>query len=55
MCKSGIADFVITEDSDLLAFGVQWCFFKLDWNGNGIEIDLRDLRKNVDLTFDDFD
>jgi exonuclease 1 len=55
LCKSGIADIVITEDSDLIAFGVQRVFFKFDWNGNGVEIDLRDLKKNVDMTFDDFD
>ena len=26
-------DAVITEDSDLLAFGVKVCFFKMDKNG----------------------
>jgi hypothetical protein len=26
---------VITEDSDLLAFGVKKCFYKMDANGDG--------------------
>ena len=37
---------VITEDSDLLAFGVKKCFFKMDSNGDGQEVDL-DLIQNV--------
>lgn len=28
--NSGRADVVFTEDSDLLAFGVKKCFFKMD-------------------------
>jgi exonuclease-1 len=31
----GLADVVITEDSDLLAFGVKKCFYKMDNNGDG--------------------
>ena len=38
MWKSGRADVVITEDSDLLAFGVKKCFFKMDKLGQGFEI-----------------
>ena len=38
--KKGIVDLVITEDSDLLAYGVQKVLFKMDPQGNGIEIDL---------------
>ena len=38
-------DFIVTEDSDLLAFGVEMCFFKLDQAGYGTEIDLKKLRK----------
>lgn len=34
---------VITEDSDLLAFGVDKVLFKMDPQGNGTEIDLADL------------
>ena len=33
--KQGIADIVITEDSDLLAFGCKKVFFKMDQNGDG--------------------
>ena len=33
MWKSGRADVVITEDSDLLAFGVKKCFYKMDSAG----------------------
>lgn len=38
-------DFIITEDSDLLAFGVELILFKMDNNGNGYEIDLNKLNK----------
>ena len=31
---------VITEDSDLLAFGVERVLFKMDTQGNGVEINL---------------
>lgn len=34
---------VITEDSDLLVFGVTKVFFKMDRAGNGIEVDLARL------------
>ena len=43
--KSGQVDVVMTEDSDLLAFGVKICFFKMDNLGNGQEIDLTNLPK----------
>jgi exonuclease-1 len=36
-------DFVITEDSDLLAFGVTRVFFKMNLRGDGYEIDLKNL------------
>jgi len=38
--KQGLIDFVITEDSDLLPYGVQRVFFKMDPQGNGVEVDL---------------
>ena len=44
MYKSGRADVVITEDSDLLAFGVKKCFYKMDINGQGFEINLDELK-----------
>ena len=41
--KSGQADVVFTEDSDLLAFGCTHVFFKMDNLGNGQYIDLEQL------------
>lgn len=38
-------DLVLTEDSDLLLFGANKCFFKMDLTGKGLEIDLNDLPK----------
>ncbi|KAJ1983072.1 Rad2 nuclease [Dimargaris verticillata] len=38
MEKSGLVDAVITEDSDLLAFGCKRVIFKLDRYGHGMEI-----------------
>ncbi|XP_077201061.1 exonuclease 1 isoform X2 [Paroedura picta] len=37
--KTGIVQAIITEDSDLLAFGCKKVFLKLDRFGNGLEID----------------
>uniref|UniRef100_A0A8C1W9Z4 Exonuclease 1 n=1 Tax=Cyprinus carpio TaxID=7962 RepID=A0A8C1W9Z4_CYPCA len=37
--KTGIAQAVITEDSDLLAFGCKKVILKMDKQGNGLEID----------------
>ncbi|XP_070578883.1 exonuclease 1-like isoform X2 [Ptychodera flava] len=37
--RIGIAQCVITEDSDLTAFGCDKVMFKMDLNGNGLEID----------------
>mmetsp|Transcript_10021 Transcript_10021/g.15209 ORF Transcript_10021/g.15209 Transcript_10021/m.15209 type:complete len:155 (-) Transcript_10021:1751-2215(-) len=48
-----MVDFVITEDSDLLAFGVDVAFFKMDNMGNGDLYDLR-LIPTID-TFKDYD
>jgi exonuclease-1 len=36
---------VLTEDSDLLAYGVTKVFFKMDLKGVGIEIDLSNLNQ----------
>ena len=36
---TGIADLVITEDSDLLAFGCHRVFFKMDQHGAGVLIE----------------
>lgn len=45
---------VITEDSDLLPFGVKKCFFKMDRNGNGFEIDLDNLNEVKEYDFKGF-
>ncbi|XP_034408456.1 exonuclease 1 [Cyclopterus lumpus] len=39
LTKSGLAQAVITEDSDLLAFGCNKVILKMDKQGNGLEID----------------
>ncbi|KAL4641121.1 exonuclease 1 [Arapaima gigas] len=41
--KAGIAQAVITEDSDLLAFGCKKVILKMDKLGNGLEIDQKNL------------
>ncbi|KAI8521474.1 Rad2 nuclease [Branchiostoma belcheri] len=57
--KCGIAQAVITEDSDLLAFGCDRVIFKLDLNGNGMMIEKHRLSqclkiKAQNFTFDKF-
>ncbi|KFR16643.1 Exonuclease 1 [Opisthocomus hoazin] len=37
--KTGMVQAIITEDSDLLAFGCKKVFLKIDKSGNGLEID----------------
>ena len=50
-----IVDLVITEDSDLLAYGCEKVLFKLDPNGWGIEIDTwSDLRRIKQPDFSTF-
>ncbi|XP_037543965.1 exonuclease 1 [Nematolebias whitei] len=39
LTKSGLAQAVITEDSDLLAFGCKTVILKMDKQGNGLEVD----------------
>ena len=48
------AQIIITEDSDLMVFGVTKCFFKMDKSGNGYEIDLVNLEKVSELDFKSF-
>ncbi|XP_054885662.1 exonuclease 1 [Poeciliopsis prolifica] len=43
LTKTGFAQAVITEDSDLLAFGCKTVILKMDKHGNGIEIDQMNL------------
>jgi len=52
--KTGRAHAVITEDSDLLIFGVTRVMFKMDKSGIGIEIDLDNLEKVEELNFRTF-
>jgi len=52
--KTGKVQVVVTEDSDLLAFGVTKCFFKMDKAGVGIEIDLTNLPLVQELNFRSF-
>lgn len=51
----GRVEAVFTEDSDLLAFGVKVCFFKMDKNGLGFEVDLDKLSQVEELDFKKFD
>ena len=54
MFLSNRAQVVITEDSDLMVFGVTRCIFKMDKAGNGLEIDLDNLSKVTELNFSTF-
>ncbi|XP_071790435.1 uncharacterized protein [Asterias amurensis] len=45
LAKKGIVQAVITEDSDLVAFGCPRVIYKLDLNGNGLEIEASRLEK----------
>lgn len=51
---TGRAHVVITEDSDLLIFGVKRVLFKMDKQGNGIEVDLSKLSEVEELNFKNF-
>ncbi|XP_013394291.1 exonuclease 1-like [Lingula anatina] len=57
--KIGVAQIIITEDSDLLLFGCERVLYKLDVNGNGIMIEKERLGeaaslKNSFCTFEKF-
>mmetsp|Transcript_29470 Transcript_29470/g.21924 ORF Transcript_29470/g.21924 Transcript_29470/m.21924 type:complete len:242 (-) Transcript_29470:59-784(-) len=53
MYLTGRAQAVITEDSDLLIFGVRKVFFKMDKNGDGLEISMDRLGEVPEFrTFD---
>ncbi|XP_055679502.1 exonuclease 1 [Lutzomyia longipalpis] len=56
---SGIADYVVTEDSDLLLFGCSRVLFKLDLAGNGLLVDASKIHISMGCrlekyTFDKF-
>ena len=54
LAKSGLADFVITEDSDLTLFGCQKILFKLDSAGNGVLYERQNLHLCFGLKADSF-
>ncbi|XP_076297844.1 exonuclease tos isoform X2 [Lasioglossum baleicum] len=51
---TGIADVVITEDSDLTLFGCKKVFFKMDINGNGLLVDQKSLHLAMGLQAEHF-
>ncbi|KAI4486912.1 hypothetical protein M0802_012231 [Mischocyttarus mexicanus] len=51
---SGIADVVITEDSDLILFGCKKVFFKMDQNGYGTLVEQDKLHLAMDMQLTDF-
>lgn len=53
--KTNRAQVIITLDSDLMVFGAERCFFKMDSFGYGDEIDLGNLKKVKELNFKKFD
>lgn len=57
LMQHGLADAVLSEDSDCLPFGCHTVLFKLDKDGDGLvqEIKLENLKKNsTGLSFDSF-
>jgi exonuclease 1 len=51
LVRIGLADIVITEDSDLLAYGCNEILFKLDKAGACEHVRLLDLPQNRSLSF----
>lgn len=51
LMKQGLADGVITEDSDCLPFGCHTVLFKMDRDGVAQEIQTQNLKKNKGLIF----
>ena len=54
LALSNLADVVITEDSDLLAYGCPEVLFKLDKTGECDHVRLADLPQNRTLSFRGF-
>jgi exonuclease-1 len=52
--KEKYVSLVITEDSDLLPFGCERVFFKLDNEGYGYEINMKDIGKLKEMNFAGF-
>lgn len=55
MYQQRLVSLIVTEDSDLLVFGCDKVFFKLDGEGFGYEINISDLKKVPQLHFRDMD
>lgn len=51
LSRTGYVDCIVTEDSDLLAFGAKCMLFKLDVNYVGQEIILEDMKNNPETSF----
>jgi exonuclease 1 len=49
MVREGLADFAITEDSDLIAYGCPKTVMKLNYNGYGIIFDIEWFRNEKNL------
>ena len=47
LCKAGLCDAVITEDSDLLVFGCKRLIYKMDAFGNGQEVRLEYIHADL--------
>ena len=45
MVKEGLADFAISEDSDLIAYGCRKTLFKIDQEGSGQLFDFDEFQK----------
>jgi exonuclease-1 len=55
LSKIAYVDVVITEDSDLLAFGAKRVLYKLSKDGDGEEYALEDVPLCMELNFKDWD
>ena len=55
LAKAGLVDVIITEDSDLLAYGCPEVLFKLDKSGECDHVRLADLPMNQSPSFAGFD
>ena len=54
MYKEGLADVIITEDSDLLVYGCEKVLYKMDRKGFGEEIDINNIGKISKPSFSSF-
>ncbi|KAG0581958.1 hypothetical protein KC19_3G023200 [Ceratodon purpureus] len=54
LALNGNVDLVITEDSDLIAYGCPQIFFKMDKYGQGVGFQFSDITANKDLDFSNF-